>query len=95
MGGGKTKPPFAERGDCAVVGRPVKRQRPTRRQRIPLRRRHREDRDDRVLLFADVLPAGVHHYESSDYLGDAVNVVRTPGAQLPLRLPGKTPFRID
>ncbi|MBI5502973.1 MAG: Ig-like domain-containing protein [Deltaproteobacteria bacterium] len=33
---------------------------------------HREDRDDRVLLFADVLPAGVHHYE---YLAQAV----TPG----------------
>ncbi|MBI5490596.1 MAG: Ig-like domain-containing protein [Deltaproteobacteria bacterium] len=33
---------------------------------------HREDRDDRVLLFADVLPAGVHHYE---YLAEAV----TPG----------------
>jgi uncharacterized protein YfaS (alpha-2-macroglobulin family) len=33
---------------------------------------HREDRDDRVLLFADVLPAGVHHYE---YLARAV----TPG----------------
>ena len=33
---------------------------------------HREDRDDRVLLFADELPAGVHHYE---YLAQAV----TPG----------------
>jgi hypothetical protein len=33
---------------------------------------HRENRDDRVLLFADVLPAGVHHYE---YLARAV----TPG----------------
>ena len=34
---------------------------------------HREDRDDRVLLFADSLPAGVHHYE---YLARAV----TPGS---------------
>jgi hypothetical protein len=33
---------------------------------------HREDHDDRVLLFADDLPAGVHHYE---YLARAV----TPG----------------
>jgi hypothetical protein len=33
---------------------------------------HREDKDDRVLLFADSLPAGVHHYE---YLARAV----TPG----------------
>jgi uncharacterized protein YfaS (alpha-2-macroglobulin family) len=33
---------------------------------------HRQDRDDRVLLFADELPAGVHHYE---YLARAV----TPG----------------
>ncbi len=33
---------------------------------------HRENRDDRVLLFADHLPAGVHHYE---YLARAV----TPG----------------
>lgn len=41
---------------------------------------HREDRDDRLLLFADDLPAGVHHYE---YLARAV----TPGTYVvgPLR----------
>lgn len=41
---------------------------------------HREDRDDRLLLFADNLPAGVHHYE---YLARAV----TPGTYVvgPLR----------
>ncbi|MDI7267433.1 MAG: alpha-2-macroglobulin family protein, partial [Myxococcota bacterium] len=33
---------------------------------------HRDDRDDRVVLYADSLPAGVHHYE---YLARAV----TPG----------------
>ena len=41
---------------------------------------HREDHDDRLVLFADDLPAGVHHYE---YLARAV----TPGTYVvaPLR----------
>lgn len=56
---------------------------------------HHTTGPSRPARLAQVDRTGVHQCESSDYLGDAVNVVRTPGAQLPLRLPRKTPFRID